>query len=89
MKLLAVVGSPRKRGNTDLLMDQVIEGAQAAGAEVQRVFLHGMDIAACDGCRGPLGDANWAEEAKLLKEHGIDKKTLEVMFSKYTGEKVK
>lgn len=44
---------------------------------------------ACDGCRGPLGDANWAEEAKLLKEHGIDRKTIDIMFSKYTGEKVK
>jgi multimeric flavodoxin WrbA len=51
MKLLAVVGSPRKRGNTDLLMYRVIEGAQDAGAEVQRVFLHGMNISPCDGCR--------------------------------------
>ena len=44
---------------------------------------------ACDGCRGPLGDANWGEEAKLLKEHGIDKTKIDFMFSKYTGEKVK
>jgi sulfhydrogenase subunit delta len=44
---------------------------------------------ACDGCRGPLPDANWAEEAKLLKEHGITRKHLDFMFSKYTGEKVK
>ncbi len=42
---------------------------------------------ACDGCRGPLSDANWASEAKLLKEHGIDRKHLEFMFSKYTGGK--
>ncbi|UCD03198.1 MAG: hypothetical protein JSV63_01000 [Candidatus Aenigmatarchaeota archaeon] len=44
---------------------------------------------ACDGCRGPLPDANWSEEAKLLKEHGIDRKKIDMMFSKYTGEKVK
>lgn len=44
---------------------------------------------ACDGCRGPLPDKNWAEEAKLLKEHGIDRKHIDYMFSKYTGEKVK
>ncbi len=43
---------------------------------------------ACDGCRGPLDDGNWAEEAKLLEGHGIDKKHIAFMFSKYTGEKV-
>ncbi len=68
MKLLAVVGSPRKRGNTDLLMDQVINGAQDAGAEVQRVFLHGMKIAPCDGCGAckKTGVCNIEDDMSLL-----------------------
>ncbi|PNV86453.1 MAG: flavodoxin family protein, partial [Desulfobacteraceae bacterium] len=34
MKVLGIYGSPRKGGNTDLLLDRILEGAQAAGAEV-------------------------------------------------------
>jgi multimeric flavodoxin WrbA len=50
MKVLAVVGSPRKRGNTDVLVDAVIRGATDNGAEVERVFLAGLDIKPCDAC---------------------------------------
>ncbi len=50
MKMLAVVGSPRKRGNTDVLMDAVIRGATENGAEVEKVFLPDLDIGPCDAC---------------------------------------
>jgi sulfhydrogenase subunit delta len=39
----------------------------------------------CDGCRGPLPDANWASEVGLMEEHGIDKKQIRFMFRKYAG----
>ncbi len=41
---------------------------------------------ACDGCRGPLPDANWKSEAKLLREHGISAKDIDFMFRKYSRE---
>ncbi len=50
MKVLAVVGSPRKRGNTELLVDAVIRGATENGAEVEKVFLADLDVRPCDGC---------------------------------------
>ncbi len=50
MKLLAIVGSPRKGGNTDLLMDQVVRGAQEADTEVERIFLQDLSIAPCNAC---------------------------------------
>ena len=34
MKVLGIYGSPRKKGNTDILLDKVLEGALSAGAEV-------------------------------------------------------
>ena len=52
MKVLAVVGSPRKRGNTDLLVDAVIRGATENGAEVEKVFLADLDVEPCDACDG-------------------------------------
>lgn len=39
----------------------------------------------CDGCRGPLPDGNWAEESKLLLEHGITKEKMSQIFAKYAG----
>jgi multimeric flavodoxin WrbA len=50
MKMLAVVGSPRKRGNTDMLVDEVIRGARQAGSAVEKVFLADLKIEPCDGC---------------------------------------
>jgi len=50
MKVLAVVGSPRKGGNTDVLMDQMISGAAGAGAEVEKIYLNDMKITPCQAC---------------------------------------
>ena len=50
MRVLAVVGSPRKRGNTDLLVDAFLEGAREAGAVVEKVYLTDLKIRGCDAC---------------------------------------
>lgn len=49
-KILAVIGSPRKGGNTDILVSKIAEGAQAGGAEVETVRLGDLQIRECDGC---------------------------------------
>jgi multimeric flavodoxin WrbA len=48
--VLIVKGSPRERGNSAALAGQVAAGAREAGAQVESVYLHGMDIQACDAC---------------------------------------
>lgn len=49
-KVLAVVGSPRRGGNTDILLSHVAEGAASAGAEVETIRLGELCIRECDGC---------------------------------------
>ncbi len=49
-EILAVVGSPRKGGNTDLLVSRIAEGAGAAGAQVEVIRLGEVQIRECDGC---------------------------------------
>ena len=49
-KILAVMGSPRKNGNTDILINKLAEGALSAGAKVHTIFLADMKIRECDGC---------------------------------------
>jgi multimeric flavodoxin WrbA len=48
--ILIVKGSPRENGNSAALADQLAAGAKAAGAQVETVYLHGLEIGPCDGC---------------------------------------
>lgn len=49
-KVLGVVGSPRRHGNTHVLVSKILEGAQARGATGDLLFLEEMAIHECDGC---------------------------------------
>jgi len=49
-KILAVVGSPRKNGNTHILVRYIADGVKARGAVVEELFLGGLNIKECDGC---------------------------------------
>lgn len=50
--VLGVLGSPRKGGNTDLLLDAALEGAKEGGAEVRKIVLSTLDIHPCAACGG-------------------------------------
>jgi multimeric flavodoxin WrbA len=51
MKIMAIVGSPRKGSNTDILIDKVIEGAQSkTDVEVEKLYLYDANIKYCNGC---------------------------------------
>ena len=49
-KLLILKGSPREKGNSATLADRAAAGAMETGAQVEAVYLHGLDIRPCDGC---------------------------------------
>lgn len=51
-KILILLGSPRKKGNSAVLAARLGEGAESSGAEVETLFLHGMDISPCTACEG-------------------------------------
>lgn len=50
MKVLAVVGSPRKEGNTQALINEVVRGAGSVGASCQVINVCDLAIAPCRGC---------------------------------------
>ncbi|MFH0879842.1 MAG: NAD(P)H-dependent oxidoreductase [Lentisphaerota bacterium] len=50
MKLLALLGYPRQNGHTARMTQLFLKGAEAAGAEIQRVDLTTADIRPCRGC---------------------------------------
>jgi len=49
-KILGVIGSPRKKGNTHILVSRILDGAKPEGAETEILFLSDLDIRECDGC---------------------------------------
>lgn len=50
MTILAIQASPRKKGNTNRVLDEMIKGAEDNGHEVKKYYLQEMDIAPCSGC---------------------------------------
>ena len=49
-KVLIVRGSPREKGNSASLAERVLQGAVDAGADVEDIYLHALDIQPCDSC---------------------------------------
>ena len=51
MLLLAIFGSPRRNGNTDLMMNSFLDGAlSAASVEVQKIYVRELVISGCQSC---------------------------------------
>jgi len=50
MRVVGLNGSPRRGGNTDLLLAQVIKGAESEGAETKTLALNDLDISPCQHC---------------------------------------
>jgi len=49
-RILGVIGSPRKRGNTHILVSRILDGAKDGGAHTETLFLKDLQIRECDGC---------------------------------------
>ena len=56
MKVLGIAGSPRRGGNTDLLLEQAMVGAKSVGAETETIVLSKLSIEPCRHCDGCLAE---------------------------------
>ena len=52
MKILGLVCSPRKDGNTEILVREALSVAREAGCETDIFLVADKNIAPCDGCMG-------------------------------------
>lgn len=50
MRVLGIVGSARRKGNTDLLVDEVLQTVENNGGKTEKVYLSSLNIQPCRGC---------------------------------------
>jgi len=56
MKILGIVCSPRKDGNTETLVREALQAAGEAGSETELILIADKKIAPCDGCNACFKD---------------------------------
>lgn len=68
MKVLGIAGSPRRGGNTNLLLTEVLRGANSEGADVQSIFLNDLCITPCQHCDSCLeaGECKIDDDMQLV-----------------------
>jgi len=78
MKIVGILGSERKGGNTEVLLDVALEEAQKNGVLTDKVPLRDKSIAPCDGCLGCVKTGKCVIEddaqeiyEKMLESEGI------------------
>ena len=49
-RILGIIGSPRRNGNTEILVDEILAGAEEAGALTEKIILNEIKITPCQAC---------------------------------------
>ena len=78
MKALGIVGSPRKRGNTEILTEHALKALTEEDIETELIPLAGLDIHGCTGCMAcvnaemcSIKDDMWPIYEKMKEADGI------------------
>lgn len=50
INIIGILGSPRRHGNTEILLDSFLKGASEAGGSVEKVILSKLTYSSCRGC---------------------------------------
>lgn len=92
MKITGFVGSPRRDGNTDTLVQQTLDGAAKNGADVKKFYINEMEFIGCQGCghckshdRCKLDDDMQVMLDAILESDGIVIGS-PIYFGQFTGQ---
>ncbi len=69
--ILGIVGSPRRGGNTEILVDEVLAGAKEVGALTKKIILNELRIHPCQACNTcyETGQCVQRDDMLTLLEH--------------------
>ena len=61
-KIVAIYGSPRRKGNTATLLRQAVQGARDSNAQVEEIVLRDLKISPCLEIYGCKKNVNWYKD---------------------------
>jgi len=77
MNVLAIYGSPRSKGNSTLLLDELIKAASGSNLKIDKVNANNLNLEFCRGClrcnvirRCAIEDDDWADLSKKIMAAG-------------------
>ena len=78
MKAIAIVGSPRKNGNTEILARRTLKAIEEEGLDTELIMLANLDIKGCNACdvckeeeSCPIDDDLWSIYTKMKQADAI------------------
>ncbi|MBU5438203.1 flavodoxin family protein [Tissierella sp. MSJ-40] len=79
-KVLALMGSPRKNKNTDILLDYLLQNIEDTEYEINKVYLGDMKINHCTGCNycGSKGQCVFKDDMISIYE-GFDSSDIVIL----------
>ena len=69
--MLGLLGSPRRGGNSEWLLDAVLEGARSVGARTEKVVLNDLEMSACQGCNRCLDSGECIVKDDMTPVYGL------------------
>ena len=77
-KIVAIYGSPRRKGNTATLMQKAIEGARDSGADVEEIVLRDLKISPCLEIYGCLkaGECAIKDDFQMVRDKILNSRGL-------------
>jgi len=77
-KIIAIYGSPRRKGNTAALLKKAVEGARDSGAEVEEIVLRDLKISPCLEIYGCLqtGECAIKDDFQMVRDKIMNAKGL-------------
>jgi multimeric flavodoxin WrbA len=68
--VLGILGSPRRHGNSETLLDRALEGAKEAGRTVSKIVLNDLNIRPCQNCGycERTGECHVPDEMTLVRQ---------------------
>jgi multimeric flavodoxin WrbA len=79
--ILGILGSPRRSGNSDILLDRALQAAAEAGAEVQKVILNDLRFRSCQGCNDCHEDGRCVQQDDLTPVYELLEKADAVIIA--------
>ena len=74
MKIIGVVCSPRRGGNTEILVKEALKSAEKNGASIELLRVADLEISPCNGCEycHESGECNIEDDMQIVYEKMIN-----------------